>query len=207
MREWLELSTNLDASAWVTALSTVALVFATIVLAVYTRKLANDTNRPFVTVGFEPSEVGGWVASHLIVRNSGTGTAFDIKALLDPNPLKGGRRGLDEHTVSFLPPNQHVIIVGVSAREIAEERFAVSVSWASKPNGRKRERLSYTTTVADGRLGSWRVKGSHEIAESIEKIGKTLAKIERNTKPDLSEIPDFDLDELRAPTHSDDRAG
>lgn len=168
------------AAAGVTALATIALWRVTRVLAVETAVLAKMTSRPFVVCGLESSGASA-IALNLILRNTGNATAFDVNLELSPAlPKPDGSPPEDEtlstRDVSFLPPGQALTIQGVMGPEVHDKAFAATVSWASLPGASVRETLSYTFKPKDGFRGGWNTKGSHHIAEELEKLRKELGK-------------------------------
>jgi hypothetical protein len=62
------------------------------------------------------------------------------------------------------------------ARGGQNDDFEVEVSWALIPESPHWERIRYQLQPKDGFRGGWRVKGTHEIAEELEKIRKAMGK-------------------------------
>ena len=159
--------------AIVTTISTFAVFVATVVLAIYTRQLAERTSQPFVTYMMKSSSANS-VAMDQTLFNSGTGTAFDIVAKMTPAPPTPSETDDEKRPevrrLSLLPPGQSISFAGSLSKDIADTKFSVDVSWALKPNGKKRTTLKYETSAFDGFAAGFQVKSIHHVAQELEKI-------------------------------------
>lgn len=166
-------------AAFVTAIATFALWRVTRVLAVETKTLAAMTSHPFVVGTFEPSAADS-AAFDVVLRNTGNGTAFNIKLSFTPAiPTSHENEEGKEETsfdVSVLNPGQGLPLLGVMYRDAPETNFKVSVSWSSTPSNKVREQIDYLTQVYTGISRGWNVKGTNEIAKELENIRKHLEK-------------------------------
>ena len=176
-------------------LATGVIAFATVVLVYVTWVLARVSKRePFVICNIE-SSAASVIALHLIIKNTGNATAFDINAKIFPAlpDIHGDPRKDKTETnfcISLLPPNQGFPYMSFQVKDIPEEPFDVIVSWASKPKGRKRKSISYTMGSRDDFGRGWEEKGLDQIAKELklfrtqfEKITKHLEKIIRYLEP------------------------
>ncbi len=169
--------------------------FATVVLAFVTWNLARVSKRsPFVICNIE-SSAASVIALHLIIKNTGNATAFDINAKIFPalpdihgNPCKDKTE--TNFCISLLPPNQGFPYMSFQVKDIPEEPFDVIVSWASKPKGRKRKSISYTMGTRDDFGRGWEEKGLDQIARELklfkpqfEKIARYLERITKHLEP------------------------
>lgn len=166
-------------AAFVTALATFALWRVTRVLAVETKTLAAMTSHSFVVGTFEQSAAGSGTFD-VVLRNTGNSTAFDIKLKFEPALPKGdGQADLEKETsfeASILSPGQHLPLSAVMFRDAPETNFKVFVSWSSAPSSKDRNQMNYETKIYTGRSLGWNVKGTHDIANELEKIRKQLPK-------------------------------
>jgi hypothetical protein len=183
-KEWFSEGANaLSAAqvlaAFVTALATLALWRVTKVLAVETKTLAALTSRPFVVCSLESSRAGA-IAMNLTLRNTGNATAFDVRLELSPalNAPCGNasEEPLTKWDVSMLPPGQALTTQGVMGPDIHGNVYSATVSWAAMPGASVRETLSYSFAAKDGFRGGWNTKGTHHVAEELEKIRIQLSK-------------------------------
>lgn len=164
-----------SAADWVIAIATVALVIATVVLSVFTKRLSDATGEPQVVATIE---VNRWSMLHvdLRVENTGNASAFDIHVSFEP-PLPqiypvpdGGTPPL--HRISLLRPSQYLITSQCTADDVLGAPYSATVSWAKRPNGRKRETLVYTIDLSGirhlSRLGA--ESPEVQIADQIKKL-------------------------------------
>lgn len=165
-------------AALVTALATIALWRVTRVLAKETAALAKLTSKAFVVSSFESSNASP-TALNMTIRNTGNAAAFDVKLRISPalpNP-DGSRSDGENETlfdVSVLPPGVVLPFRGVMGWDLSDDVYEISVSWAQTPNGVDREDLSYRTEPKDGYRGGWDSKGTHHVAQELERIRKLL---------------------------------
>ncbi|WP_439523157.1 hypothetical protein [Marivita sp.] len=161
------------------AFATIALWRVTRVLADETSVLAKMTSQPFVVCALESSEVSAH-ALNLKLKNSGNGTAFDIKLKVSPPLPKADGTPKDgenmERSVSLLPPGSELAMQVVMGRDVHDTVFSAEVSWAHLPGSSEREVLKYTFSALDGFRGGAVSKGPHHIAEELEKIRKHVEK-------------------------------
>lgn len=164
-----------SAADWVIAIATVALVIATAVLAVFTKRLSDATGKPQIVATIE---VNRWSMLHvdLRVENTGNASAFDINVSFEP-PLPrfgpvpdGGTPPL--HQISLLRPSQYLITSQCNAGDVLDDPYTATVSWAQRPKGRKRETLVYTIDLSGirhlSRLGA--ESPEVQIADEIKKL-------------------------------------
>jgi hypothetical protein len=160
---------------WVIAIATVALFIATAVLALFTKRLSDATGKPQVVATIDVSR---WSMLHvdLRVENTGNASAFDIHVSFEP-PLPRHNYISDSstpplHRISLLRPSQHLISSLCKASNILDAPHTATVSWAQRPNGRKRETLIYTIDLGGirhlTRLGA--ESPEVQIADQIKKL-------------------------------------
>ncbi len=161
-------------------LATGVIAFATIVLAFVTWNLARVSKRePFVICNLE-SSLSTPRFVNFVIRNTGNATAFDIKAKTSP-PIPyvdGSEPELDvgsDFSVFILPPNQKYSFSGFDTTKFPMEKFDITISWASKSNGKKRKTLTHSINNR-GNRGGWHDKSIHEIARELEKITEHFRK-------------------------------
>lgn len=172
---------------FVTALATVALVYATWVLARETRILSRATSQPHVTATLEPNV---WSARYvdLIVSNSGNGVAYDIEINLDPPLPKGSRhrKSLDASLtqISIIRPSQSLHSNICDFIEVSNKKYKVTVRWKRHPKSKRRESLSYELSMSDYSNVSYLVSRSPltKIADEVQKLRKDWGLVARGIK-------------------------
>ncbi len=164
-------------------LSTGVIAVATIVLAFVTWNLARVSKREPFVVGFMESSLHTLRAVNFIVKNTGNATAFDIKVNITPALPKGGVEYGDEtetnRKISILPPEQSLSSEAFSLKEPPIKtlpEYRVTVSWAIKPKGKKRETVTYTIGHVDDFRRKWTEDGLHEIRQELKESKKQFEK-------------------------------
>ena len=159
-------------AAFVTACATIALWYVTRVLAIETRFLAQQSNKPFLVYYLRSSESSS-IAMNQVIVNTGTGTAFDIIARMTP-PLpkfvSSQKDAPTERKVSLLPPSREITFAGAMGNKIADQEYDVEISWATSPKSKERQSLTYKIEAADGFDGGFNAKGMHQLVTEIEKL-------------------------------------
>lgn len=173
------------AATVVTALATGALVWATIVLAKYTRKMAESASKPHIVVTLEPNP---WSIIHfdLITANTGNAVAYDINAEFKP-PLPSEQ--LKEHErlplqrLSVLRPGQSLSTYVAEYAALKGKSFEVTVNWKPFPKA-KVQTQSYVLNIADYdamiRLGGG--DPSYKIAEHLKHMREDWQQIARGSR-------------------------
>lgn len=175
------------AADWVIAIATVALVIATAVLAVFTKRLSDATGKPQVVATIE---VNRWSMLHvdLRVENTGNASAFDIHVSFEPplprfGPVPDGSTP-PLHRISLLRPSQHLITSQCEAGDVLDAPYTATVSWAQRPNGSKRETLVYTIDLGGirhlSRLGA--ESPEVQIADQIKKLREDWQYVARGSR-------------------------
>lgn len=164
----------------VTAVATYALWRATRVLAIETAVLANMTAQPFVVCWLRSSSAGA-NTMNLTLRNTGNATAFDVKlrvspALPEPNAVSKATSDESTFDASLLPPGESLPVWPVLSNELQGAEYSAEVSWSRTPGAAERQELRYRFSAKDGFHAGWTVKGTHQIAQEIEKLRKEIAK-------------------------------
>ncbi len=157
-------------------LATGVIAFATIVLVYVTWNLARVSERkPYVVGNLESTEYHPRYVN-FVIRNTGNAPAFDVKATITPaipdidgTPLEGDEGS--NYSILILPPNQIFSFMGFDIRKTSMEKFDITISWASKPKGKKRKTLTHSIDNR-GNKGGWDDKGLDRIARELEKITK-----------------------------------
>lgn len=133
---------------YVTALATLGLLAATVVLAIFTKRLTDSSSSPQVIAVLQSSR---WSMMHvdLVIENTGNATAFDIIVTFDP-PLVAEKTGYKDpqpapfDQLSVLKPTQALTSFIGEARAYLENTYQVTISWTRKPGDEKgRKSLSY----------------------------------------------------------------
>lgn len=183
----MEASSGLLAS-WLTAFSTVVLCALTGVLARETRALARVSSRGNVVVTFDPNQ---WALSHfdLVMHNTGTSAAYDIKLLVEP-PVKLAEVKVDKghrlpfSAVSVLRPGQILSSYLAPIENMRDKRFRIILSWSDSPSDSKRVQREYDLdmkTFSDVTLlGD--ATPEVAIARSFKELGNDWRPILRGTK-------------------------
>ncbi len=170
--------------SFITAFTAIALVIATIILIRVTKRA------PFV-VGNLESSIPHPRYVNFVIRNTGNAPAFDIKAEISPpipdidgKPFEG-QIGIDgkpldskvgsNFSIFILPPNQNFLFMGIDTDKTTIEKFDITISWASKPNGKRQKPLTHSIDNR-GNRGGWHDKGLDEIARELEKITEHFQK-------------------------------
>lgn len=151
---------------WLNALSTIAGVLGTAVIAIatvflwlVTRNLARETarmveasSRPHVVATIDPNR-WSWMHADLRVDNTGNGTAYDAEVVFDP-PLESSkprRSGMPTplQRISVLKPGQGMTSFLSEFGPLMGKTYTVQVSWRRDPAKDARETNIYTLTMSD----------------------------------------------------------
>lgn len=164
----------------VTAVATYALWRATRVLAVETTILAKMTAQPFVVCWLRSSSADA-TTMNLTLRNTGNATAFDVKlrvlpALPEPNAASKAASDASTFDASLLPPGESLSVWPVLSNEIHGTEYSAEVSWSGSPGAVDRQELRYRFSSKDGFHAGWTVKGTHQIAQELEKLRKGIGR-------------------------------
>lgn len=133
---------------FITAFATVGLLAATIVLAIYTKRLRDVSLSPQVVAILQPSR---WSIMHLDIEieNTGNATAFDIEVNFDP-PLLAEKTGKHDpipapfDRISILKPKQTLTSFLGETHSYLDQSYKVTVSWTQSPGKEKsRKTLTY----------------------------------------------------------------
>ncbi len=171
-------------------LATSVIAVATIVLVYVTWNLARVSKRKPFVVCFMESSLFSVVALHLVVKNTGNATAFDIKVNITPALPKRGIQCDDEtetnRKISVLPPDHDLLSGAFQIEEFPIKEFNATVSWATKPNGKQQKPITYTIGHIDDFRRGWKEDGLHEINTQLKgfkrHFEKTARHLERITK-------------------------
>lgn len=197
---------------WVIAIATVALVVATTVLAVFTKRLADATGKPQVVATIE---INRWSMMHvdLRVENTGNGPAFDIQVSFEP-PLPRFKSVPDGsspplHRISLLRPSQHLTTSQCAANDVLDTPYTATVSWARSPSGLERDSLVYTIDLGGirhlSRLGA--ESPEVQIAEQIKKLREDWQYVASGSRRvSINSYSSTDRDEENAAMLEHDRA-
>ncbi len=179
-------------------LATGVIAVATIVLVYVTWNLARVSKREPFVVCFMESSLSSVLALHFIVKNTGNATAFDIKVNITPAlPIEGVQCDDGTETnrkISVLPPEHNLLSGAFQIKEFPIKEFNVTVSWATKPNGKQQKPITYTIGHIDDFRRGWKEDGLHEINTQLkefkrhfEKTARYLEKIEKHLEPPKDE--------------------
>jgi hypothetical protein len=164
----------------VTALATGALWYVTKTLTAETRRMADNQSRAQVVADVLPSP---WATNHaeIVVQNTGTVSAFDIRVVFTPEIKLDLERSFPFGTISLLRPEQSLLSYYTDFGDIIDKQLNVSVSWAVEPGGRERHSLEYTLNIPE-MLGRGELGGDPAVkaAESLKKIADKLDRIAGN---------------------------
>ncbi len=157
-------------------LATSVIAVATIVLAFVTWNLARVSKREAYVVGnLESVEFDAYYVNFVLI-NTGNAPAFNVEANIKPalpdikgNPIEGETE--TNRSTLILPPNQKFSFRGFDSANAPIEKFDVTVSWTSKPNGGKPKTLTHSIDNK-GNRGGWQTHGLDRIARELEKITK-----------------------------------
>lgn len=142
-------------SAFATAIATIILCYATIILARETKILSNASSQAHVTATIEQNI---WSFNHvdLIVSNSGNAAAYNIQINFEP-PLPefgdGTRSRKNSNSpisqISLLRPAQLMKSNLCSLSKLHDKAFKVVITWKKHPKAKKVETLSYDLSMLD----------------------------------------------------------
>ena len=137
-----------NVSGWVTAGATVALVLATIVLAIFTWRLAKQSNQAQIIMTLH-SNMWGINFLDIEVENTGNATAFDINVETIPElkPEDNNLRPLKH--ISVLKPGQKMTSYLGKYGDYQGKSFKVVTSWKRSPRATYFERLEYQISLSD----------------------------------------------------------
>lgn len=163
-----------------TALVTYFLFRVTKVLADETKRLADIGQQPHVVATLSPSP-RSMIHFDLIVENTGTATAYDIKIAFDPPlTMEDNREKVPLQNISVLKPGQFMSSYLSPFGSIEKKRYQVSVSWSRKSGSSERESNSYVfdTNYFEGisRLGE---DPNVEIAKELKRLREEAGRLAR----------------------------
>lgn len=163
----------------VTAFATVALVYATLVLAKLTRAMAEVASSPNVVVSIQPSL---WSPIHLNqhILNSGTAPAFDVTIemrLTDKSETSEQALQYVWKRVDLLVPRQEVRAFAGSLASIQPGKIDINVSWARNPGSRKRISLKYIIDTSD-----WSGKAAEVGGDPLVELAKATKNLRDDWK-------------------------
>lgn len=174
------------AAMWVTALATIGLLAATVVLALLTLNLARASSQGQIVVSIGPSR---WSHMHLeyAVSNIGSGPAFDVEISIDP-PLfafreEAQQKALPFNNMSVVKPQTTLTSFMGEWREYMDDDFTVTTSWSSRPKGRKRQSLTYKMDLRH--LHNVNTLGNGN-GDPIIAIAQDIRKLREGITPGLS---------------------
>ncbi len=134
----------------VIATATVGLLFATLVLAVYTAKMVRAMAQPHVVAKISVEKSQSKDCFVLQVRNQGNATAYSIGVkIYDESNQKNER--LSEHKIDLLTPNSKYPVIFrlqfYGSSDVlnfkSPDTIKFLISWKRHPNKNKIERFSY----------------------------------------------------------------
>jgi hypothetical protein len=172
---------------WMTAVSTIVLVIATIIYVYFTYKLTKETTKlrevettPFISIYTKPTR-----PIEMIVENIGKAPAYNIEIKFDEKYLDCFLFGCtkNKNKISYFSPNQQFTILLKQYGELEKsphEYIPVSVTYQSK-DGRTFEEVF---NIEWKYLSSSEIEkdGLEEIKKELEKTVKTLDKIDKTMK-------------------------
>lgn len=174
------------AAMWVTAFATIGLLAATIVLAKLTLLLARASSDPQIVANIEPAR---WSNLHLEykVSNIGTGCAYDVAIEFEP-PLQAFRdeakaKDLPFNDVTMIRPGAEMVSLMGNWIDYYEDEFKVTASWSRKPNGKKRQTISYRLNLKHLHNASTLGNGN---GDPLVAIAQDLRKLREGIVPGLS---------------------
>lgn len=175
---WINLGAFIAAS--LTAISTIILSWMTYILAKETKVLARMTSKAFVIAYLESTEVSAF-AMNIVIHNTGNAPAFNVSVRISPAMPDYSNLSSTATESSYemllMPPTAKHSIYGVALKDISDTLHEVSVSWSETPNGSARESISYQLKPQNQIKGGWTIKGIHEVATELEKLGAEVKKI------------------------------
>jgi hypothetical protein len=172
-------------SALVTGAATVALVVATVILAIFTKRMADATSQAHVIAAIEPSL---WAINltELVVENAGSGPAYQLDIKISP-PLA------DKEGVAISVPFQHLSVVRPGQRFRGYLRnfkidststYRISLTWKRHPRSKKTEEVSYDFALSTYQ-GYSRLNGGEplvQLAEQLKKIREDWASVAKGSQ-------------------------
>lgn len=162
----------------VTALATIALAYLTYHLAKATKGMVNSAN---VVASIDNNQ---WsiILADLVVQNSGSAPAFDVKVSFDP-PLPSSFESPENiqplSFISVLRPGQ-IITSSVCKNEDIGDKYRVTITWKHAPKSKKEASISYDIDLKRrGPISQW--------GEStpLVSLAKNVEKIRDDWKPFL----------------------
>lgn len=174
--------TSSEIANYITALSTLALVFVTCILVWITKRLIDVSSSPQVVAIIKPAR---WSRIHFDIEleNTGSATAFDIDVQYTP-PLftdqnSGNLARAPFTAVTVLKPGQVLTSYLGDAVTYLDQKYLIDVSWSRKPGRKcKRQSLKYEIDLSfyedTGILGDGNGDPAIAAYRELEKIRKAL---------------------------------
>lgn len=157
------------AAAFVTAVATAVLCWATVVLARETRVMAARGAEPHVVVTLEPSR---W-AIHFFemhIMNAGNAAAYEITISFSPPlPERGTENWLPIERVSALRPGQEIVSSIGRYEAIKDQAYEVIVTWKRRA-GAATEQNAYTLSPQD--FGNYNELGGDPMVKLVRAVEK-----------------------------------
>ncbi len=165
-----------------TALCTVALVWATFVLAKETKTLYEATTQAHIIVTLEPNQ---WAANYfdIVVENCGKSAAYDVTIAFSPElpqeSSTGKPRDVPFQKLSVLRPGHRLVSSLASFADLKGTEFDVSINWRQAPRAKKTKNFSYQLSMLDYENVSYLgARSAHtQIAEEMKRIREKFAKM------------------------------
>ena len=162
-------------STIITALATAVLGWVTWVLARETKALSRAASQPHVVATFEPNPWGSMYVD-LLISNTGNAVAYDITVSYSPDLPSSSEFRLNLpvpfQKISVLRPGQVLKSSLSPYKDLKDQIYTVSISWARLPGQAKREALCYDLTVTEFEASMYLGARNPEfqIASEIKKI-------------------------------------
>jgi hypothetical protein len=175
---------NVDWAATVTAAATAVLAWFTILLSIYTKRLAAVTQQPSVVATLEPSPEA-MMYFDLHVENEGTAAAFSIELTFNPEIARDATLGaevLPFRRISVLKSGQKISSFLTSYAVLKDNSYDVSISWKRTPTARQRESITYNIDMKayEGIIQLGTVQPADELKklrEAVEAISRGRTRI------------------------------
>jgi len=171
---------------WVSAVSALLLVLATVTYVYYTIKLAKETAKlrevetsPFITVYFQPFKHSHYI--EIVVENIGKSPAYELKIEYDEAIKKSfNDKGLDIPLINlnYFSVNQTARYFVGKYREDLEE-LPIIISYKSKDNNHYKEIINFNFNFNFGKLDISKPYEIEKLDQNFDKIVEAINSLKK----------------------------
>jgi len=172
---------------WLSAISTVILVLATIIYVFFTYKLTKETTKlrevettPFISIYFDTT-FPAVNRSKIIIKNIGKAPAYNISFDINEKYIELFNGYTFTNTISYFAPNQefHILVDGFNIMsEKGYENISITVNYQSQDN----RKISDLFNLEWGYIACYEKDNIADIGQALEDIKKEINTVNKTIK-------------------------